>query len=105
MTIGVADSTSEKDAEAIQKSARERDDARPFPIQPQPAEETRDSENKNRNCERKGYFLDRPVKLSRQGNPENTPCVNRTKSHLHQEARYCEPPAICIRHKLLHTNL
>jgi len=34
MTIGVADSTSEKDAEAIQKSARERDDARPFPIQP-----------------------------------------------------------------------
>jgi hypothetical protein len=84
-------------AETVEEAAGERDNARPFPIQPQTAEEAGNSQDKNGDRKRKSYFLNRPMELLCEGNPENTPRVNCAKGHLHQEARCCEPPAIHAR--------
>ena len=95
----------QEDTQAVEKSASERDDARSFPVQPEASEESCNSQHKDRDREGKRYFLYGPMKSLCEGNSENAPCIHGSQSHLHQESRCRDSPAIRVCSGFCHLQL
>jgi hypothetical protein len=94
----------QKDAEAVKKSARERDHARTALVEPEAAQEGKDSQGEDADGEGQSHIGDGPVKLFGEGSSENAPRIDGAEGHLHQEACRRDAPSIWILHFLSPAN-
>ena len=65
----------EKNSQPIERAAAQRNDARPFSIQPEAPEERGKSQDENTDRKRQGYLRNAPSKLFRQRDAENAPAM------------------------------
>jgi len=90
----------EKYAEAIQKSAGERDRARPNLVQPKAAKESRHPEHEDADREGEGHVRDGPVKLLDERGAEDAPRIHSAERHLHKKSCCSNAPPIRVRHTI-----
>src|SRR5438874_3619440 len=91
----------EKNSQSIERAAAQRNDARPFSIQPEAPEERGKSQDENTDRKRQGYLRNAPSKLFRQRDAENAPGIDGAERDLEKHSRDGDYPPIVCSHKLL----
>src|ERR1700731_1553308 len=97
--------TGEKNSEPVERTASQCNDARPFAVRPETAEERGKSQNENADRKREGYLRNAPSELLRERRAENAPRIDRTERDLEEHSRDRDYPAIIGSHRLIITAL